>query len=249
MLVRIARSAISLLFVMPCVQAEQLASQEVTARIRDVVTLNNLAPNAAPSDIRVTTSAIPALYTVAIGTDIIYATEDGTKVVTGQVLDLANRRNLTEDAQQAAVGAIVKTLGDTEFITFPATSPAIGTVTVWMDVDCHYCQQLHKDLRAYNAQGITVRYAAFPRAGLQSESANKMRAAWCARDKVAAINAAIQGRAANHSVACPTVEKLYDVGNRIGVTGTPTFVTQEGRVIVGLVAPDDLAHALSNGAR
>ena len=39
------------------------------------------------------------------------------------------------------------------------------TVTVFTDVDCAYCRQLHSQIADYNRLGIRVRYLFYPRTG------------------------------------------------------------------------------------
>lgn len=41
------------------------------------------------------------------------------------------------------------------------------------DMDCYYCQRLHKEISEYNRLGIEVCYLAFPRQGLKSPSYDK----------------------------------------------------------------------------
>ena len=43
-------------------------------------------------------------------------------------------------------------------------------ITVFTDIACGYCHKLHEQMSDYNALGITVRYLAFPRQGLQSQA-------------------------------------------------------------------------------
>ena len=40
------------------------------------------------------------------------------------------------------------------------------------------------------------------------------------------------------------VARHCQIGERMGVTGTPTFVLPDGRVILGVLSPDQLAEAL-----
>ena len=52
-----------------------------------------------------------------------------------------------------------------EMIIYPAKNEKY-VVTVFMDITCHYCHILHQQVKEYNDLGITVRYLAFPRAGM-----------------------------------------------------------------------------------
>ncbi|MFQ7389227.1 MAG: bifunctional protein-disulfide isomerase/oxidoreductase DsbC, partial [Escherichia sp.] len=56
-------------------------------------------------------------------------------------------------------------------------------ITVFTDITCGYCHKLHEEMKDYNALGITVRYLAFPRQGLESQAEQDMKSIWCAKDK------------------------------------------------------------------
>ena len=53
------------------------------------------------------------------------------------------------------------------------------SLTVFTDVDCGYCRKFHNEIDQYNNLGISIKYLAFPRAGIDSESYTKMVSAWC----------------------------------------------------------------------
>ncbi len=67
-------------------------------------------------------------------------------------------------------------------------------ITVFTDITCGYCHKLHEQMSDYNALGITVRYLAFPRQGLQSEAEQNMKAIWCAKDRNKALDDAMSGK-------------------------------------------------------
>ena len=48
-------------------------------------------------------------------------------------------------------------------------------------------------MKDYNALGITVRYP-FPRAGVQSQPEQDMKAIWCAKDRNKAFDDAMNGK-------------------------------------------------------
>ncbi|WP_414736189.1 thioredoxin fold domain-containing protein [Halomonas elongata] len=54
-------------------------------------------------------------------------------------------------------------------------------MTVFTDISCPYCQQLHQDIPQLNAAGITVHYLPYPRQGLSSAVAQRMASIWCSK--------------------------------------------------------------------
>ena len=67
-------------------------------------------------------------------------------------------------------------------------------ITVFTDITCGYCHKLHEQMADYNALGITVRYLAFPRQGLESDAEKEMKAIWCAKDKNKAFDDVMAGK-------------------------------------------------------
>lgn len=67
-------------------------------------------------------------------------------------------------------------------------------ITVFTDITCGYCHKLHEQMADYNALGITVRYLAFPRQGLDSDAEKEMKAIWCAKDKNKAFDDVMAGK-------------------------------------------------------
>ncbi|HHG1616490.1 TPA: thioredoxin fold domain-containing protein [Klebsiella pneumoniae] len=57
---------------------------------------------------------------------------------------------------------------------------------VFTDITCGFCQKLHSDLQSYLDKGITIKFIAYPRAGMNSMIARNMASVWCADDKPAA---------------------------------------------------------------
>ena len=130
-----------------------------------------------------------------------------------------------------------------EMIVYPAKNEK-HVVTVFMDITCHYCHLLHQQLKEYNDLGITVRYLAFPRAGMNNQTAKQMEAIWTAKDPVFALNEAEKGNLPKEVKTPNVVKKHYELGAQFGVNGTPSIVTSTGELIGGYLKPADLLSAL-----
>ncbi len=68
----------------------------------------------------------------------------------------------------------------------------------------------------YNALGITVRYLAFPRQGLDSQAEQDMKAIWCAKDKNKAFDDAMNGKGVQPASCDVDIAKHYALGVQIG---------------------------------
>ncbi len=118
------------------------------------------------------------------------------------------------------------------------------TVTVFTDVECGFCRRLHSQIAEYNRLGIAVEYVAFPRMGLGSEDYRTMVSVWCASDRRKALTDAKNGKPVPRKNCTNPVAIHYDIGQRIGLTGTPLIVTEGGGIISGYLAPRDLLERL-----
>ncbi|WP_262162499.1 thioredoxin fold domain-containing protein, partial [Escherichia coli] len=67
-------------------------------------------------------------------------------------------------------------------------------ITVFTDITCGYWHKLHEQLANYNALGITARYLAFQRSGVDSAAEKEMKAMWCAKDKNKEFDDVMEGK-------------------------------------------------------
>lgn len=190
-------------------------------------------------------SEIKGLYEVNAGTNIFYASEDGKYLLQGQLFDVDAKKNITESKLGAVRKAALDKIGEQEMIVFKAPNSKY-TISVFTDIDCGYCRKLHSEIDQYLAQGITVRYLFFPRAGKGSDSYNKAVAVWCAADKNKALTAAKKGDAFDSKSCDNPVDKHMQLGEDFGMTGTPMIVTAKGNILPGYVPAAQLAKVLAS---
>ena len=88
-------------------------------------------PEAAPDEIR--PAALPGLFEVTYGPEVLYVSEDGRFLVQGHLIDLAARTDLTEQRQGQLRSAALAGLGEDKMVIFPAAKPR-HTLTVLTDM-------------------------------------------------------------------------------------------------------------------
>ena len=193
-------------------------------------------------------SQIDNLYIVDIG-DLqpIYASENGDFFLYGELFGIknGNLKNMTNiEVNLKRKKILNENLIQDDFISFNANYEK-HVVTIFTDVDCGYCRKLHNEIKDYNDQGISVKYVAFPRSGLESDSYEKIVTVWCADDQRAALTQMKQGIDLDISMCSNhPVEKHYLLGQRIGITGTPAIITSSGELLPGYLPPLDLLERL-----
>lgn len=214
--------------------ADDAKIRQALAEFMPGETINNIQP-----------TEIKSLFEVTVGSNIIYASEDGKYLVQGELFDVAAKKNLTEGNLGAARKAAIDKVGEAKMIIFKADIPKY-TVTVFTDIDCGYCRKLHSEINQYLAQGITVRYMFYPRAGKGSESYKKAISVWCAADQQKALTNAKQGGNIESKACDHPVDQHMALAEAFGLNGTPMIVTAKGAVLPGYVPAPQLAKVLSH---
>ena len=188
---------------------------------------------------RISTTPIENLYEVVLGPNVIYMSDDGRYVLKGDLLDMQERANLSENERVAARKEIFSQLSTDEYIEFSPKNPK-HTLYVFTDVDCAYCRRLHKDVPYLNENQIAIRYLAYPRGGLGSAAFEKMQAVWCSKDRKQALTEAKSGQVIQGKKCKNYVASDYELGQRLGIRGTPAIYTDQGKELSGYLPPDEL---------
>lgn len=191
-------------------------------------------------------SEIKGIYEAVIEGNIFYVSEDGKYLLQGHLIDIKAKKDLTEEKLSAEHKKDLDAMGEENMIIFKAKIKKYQ-ISVFTDIDCGYCRKLHSEIDQYLAEGITVRYLFFPRAGKGSESYNKAVAVWCAADRNAALTAAKQGKNAESKQCKNPVDAHMALAEKFGVKGTPMIVTDKGTILPGYVPAKQLAQALASG--
>ncbi len=188
---------------------------------------------------KVEASAVPGLYQVVYGAQVLYLSADGRYAMQGELVDLHRGVSLTENARSGQRLKLLKKMDESGMIVFEPEKVK-HTVTIFTDIDCGYCRKLHREIDSYLAKGIRVRYLSFPRSGIGSKSYYKAVSVWCAKDRQKAMTEAKNG-AEPARVKCDNpVVKHMEYAEDFGVSGTPTIVLENGEVIPGYVPADRL---------
>ncbi|MBS0457107.1 MAG: DsbC family protein [Proteobacteria bacterium] len=203
--------------------------------------ITSLAPDTKVESVRAT--PIAGVVEVTTSSDLVYMTADGKYLLTGNLIDVAHKRDLTEASRAVARRALLKNVGPGQMIVFAPPKPKY-TVTVFTDVDCGYCRKLHSQIADYNKAGIAVDYLFFPRTGIGSESYDKAVAVWCSPNRQQALTEAKQGMSLPKRNCTNPVTMDYNLGLRAGVTGTPAIFTADGTQIGGYLSPAEMKEKL-----
>jgi thiol:disulfide interchange protein DsbC len=202
-------------------------------------------PGARVDELRAT--AIPGIYELTRGSEIVYVTADGKYALTGDLVELATNNNITEEHRRELRVKAISAFPESEMLIFGPKDPKY-TVTVFTDVDCPYCRKLHAQIAEYNRLGIRVRYLLYPRTGPNTTSWTKAEQVWCSTDRNAALTRAKLGEELKTKPCADNpVAKSYALGQDFALEGTPAIIMADGEMLPGYVPPDVLAQHLKDG--
>ena len=192
------------------------------------------------NDAKISESGIQGLYTISIGSQVFYMSQNGKFFLQGDIYDAKTGTNLTEQDRISARKDFLNQLNEEEMVIF-APDEFQHTITVFTDVDCGYCRKFHSEIDEVMDLGIRVRYLFFPRTGPDTESWEKAEKVWCSQDRHSAITKAKQGKSLRAKICSETpVQKHYSLGQMFMVQGTPTMVSDKGKIIIGYLPADVL---------
>lgn len=195
-------------------------------------------------------SPMSNFYQALTDKGILYIHKEGEFVLSGSLHDFKQGLpNLTSERMKIEHKKKINAIKN-DFITYRAPNQQYEIV-VFFDTSCGYCHKLHSQVAEYNALGITVHYAAYPRNGifdqrnpsLHTNAFNQLQNIWCAPtdQQTFVFDMVSRGTVLPAKQCDNSIEQQYLLGQAIGVKGTPTIIGLNGETIVpGYMPPKDL---------
>jgi len=192
---------------------------------------------------------IPGLYEVrfrsAEGAQIVYTDARATYILVGTIYETRTDRNLTEERLRRLSAIDMGTL-PYEHAVKVQRGNGKRTLVVFSDPYCPACKRFEKVLA--EVEDITIHYFMYP--VIRPELADHSRAVWCAADRPKAwLDLALRGRPVATSASCETpIEKILELGKRLGVRSTPTLFFATGERVRGGLQAAELKILLDEAA-
>ena len=96
---------------------------------------------------------------------------------------------------------------------------------------------------------MKVRYMMYPRRGPNTPSFQKAVNVWCAKDQLASMTRAKAGESVPQANCDNPIAAQFNIGQQLGVTGTPALLLNDGTLIPGYRPAKDLAAMLDEHAK
>lgn len=187
---------------------------------------------------RILPSEFEGIFELHMGENVAYGTPRGRYLLVGHIYDTASGRDVTQariDAHTARA--------DWSALPLDAAirhgTPGGVKVAVFTDPDCPYCRKLAAMMP--KIEGVEWYELLYPLAELHPNAPAKSRAILCAEDPSSALRAAMQGTRWKDEAPTTTcasagsaLRRIEETGGKLGVTGTPTLVREDGVVLQGI---------------
>lgn len=198
--------------------------------------------------VSVTQTPYSGLFEVYLDGQLVYTDAKGQYVFIGDVVDLKNRSNLTQQR--------LSRLQAVNWNTLPLQD-ALKTVkgkgerrlVLFSDVDCPYCRKFEEELA--KVDNITVYTFLYPVEGLHPKAVQASKRIWCAPDRNKAWDDYIaRGTVPSNDGKCANpVDATIALGQRLRINGTPTLIFANGVRVPGMVPAAQLERLLAANAK
>jgi thiol:disulfide interchange protein DsbC len=184
------------------------------------------------------------LYEVVINDQLLYTDAQGQYLFDGSVIDVKNRRDLTEERRRQLFAI--------EFDKLPldlAVKKVKGNgkrkLAYFSDPNCGFCKRLEKELSKVN--DVTLYLFLYP---IFQGSDELVRNVYCAKDPVRAWDSLMMDGKAPANASCKTpIDKVLALGKKLRVTGTPNLIFGDGVQVPGYLPAEELEKRLGEAGK
>ena len=180
------------------------------------------------------------------GVQLLYTDAAGAFLIDGNLYDLKNDRNLADER--------LRVLNAIKFESLPfeqAVKVQRGdgrrVVAMFSDPYCPYCQKFEQTLQKIN--DITIYVFMYP--VIRPQNADHSKAVWCSPDRQKAwLDLALHHKPPPAAPSCDNpVEKNLELGQSLGVNGTPTLIFANGERVGGGMGATDFVAMLEKAGK
>ncbi len=182
------------------------------------------------------------VFEVVVGTDVYYTDQATSFVMIGRLIDTKTRQDVTQARRDELMKVDYAKLPLDQAVRL-RTGKGTRQFVTFEDPNCPYCRKLHSDLQAM--KDVTVYVFLYPI--LSPDSFEKAKNIWCAKDRAAAWNAAmLEGKAPPAADCKHPLQQNLQLGQRLGVNGTPTLIFQDGSRMPGASSAEEIEKKLAS---
>lgn len=189
-------------------------------------------------------SSIPGYYEVTVGSQVLYASHNGRYLIVGDLIDLQQDANLSELKRMALRRDILDSIDPSQMVVM-GPEGAGRHLTVFTNVDCQFCRNMHRELKTLAAGGgVQVRYVLLPEGRADSGTYAKTLSVLCAPNRLLALDKAMAGGQLPRRQCAVPVSLFLNTARKLNVRGLPTTVLDNGMMLSGFASAPQLERIL-----
>lgn len=212
-----------------CSKCHKLTTTEAAALLKDLV------PNLKVLNIRI--SPIKGLWELTIENNnkkgIAYVDFTKKHFVSGNIVAIKEKKNLTQERFEDINRVDVSQIPLADAI-IAGNKSAKHKVIVFTNPDCSFCKDLHGEIKKVVAErkDIAFHMKMFP-FKVNTEAYDKSKAIVCEKSLELLENAFDKKPVPKAKCETTAVDENMKLAEKLGITGTPTMIMPDGRVISG----------------
>lgn len=189
---------------------------------------------------------VAGLFEVRFGTEIRYSDAKGDYLFEGDLVDLKTRRSLTQERVEKLTAVAFNTLPFKDAIVWKRGNGK-QRLAVFVDPNCGYCKRFERTLQ--ELKDVTVYTFLIPILG--SDSKDKSRNIWCAKDNADAWLGWMLKNKEPAAASCDEgpIERNLAFARKYQINGTPAVLFEDGSRVPGVLPLESLVERMAKAEK
>jgi thiol:disulfide interchange protein DsbC len=200
-----------------------------------------------PAINEVNKTPVPGLYELRVNDNEIYYTDaKGDYLIQGSLIDVRQKRNLTEERVDKLMALDFNALPLKDAFTV-VRGNGTRKLAIFSDPNCGYCKRIERDLAKLD--NVTIHVFLYPVLGPGSTEKSKL--VWCSKERAQAWLDLMLKEQMPNAAACDTtaVNRNLAFGQKHKIQGTPTLFFADGSRVPGAIDLAQIEKQLAAPAR
>lgn len=229
-----------------CAATQVMANDDANSTEAPLLDTEKFSTKLGLQVLQVESTAWPGMVVVMTDRGIFYTNRDASLLIQGNMYDITAEPVSETDKFKAQY--LTKALPKMKDQWIEFTAPEEKQVLyVYTSPSCGYCKKLHNEIDEYLNAGVTIRYLAMPRAGVQSEEFKTMSNTWCKDNKVEKFNNMMSGVAIEADTECSSsLSPHLALAQNLSISSTPAIISESGNVQMGYRPFQETINSLAN---
>ncbi|WP_050545907.1 DsbC family protein [Pseudomonas syringae] len=187
---------------------------------------------------KVEKSPLAGIFEITMGKNIVYSDSEGRYLMFGNLYDMTTRQDLTAPKRAAAEKIDVSKFPVADAFT-RVKGDGSRKIYLFSDPDCPYCHELESQVFT-KLDNITIYTFMFPIESLHPQAKAKAESIWCLPEgeRAAAWDKLMAGTAPAAANCDNPVARNVSLAESLGIQGTPTMISADGRKMPGMTSAD-----------